>query len=102
MNADEPIELPEILHAEWGRDQVAQLFANLAAGADVEHVQLRTETSDAAVSLGEAEAAFRGGSAAAIQVRYRYDGQSWSDTILPGEPTTRIIRTRMDHLPGHP
>ena len=100
MMSDDSMELPEILQAEWGFDQVRQLFADLAEGETVEHVQLRTQTVDATVSLAEAEAAFSDGTAAAIQVRYRFDGTFWSDTLLPGEPTTKIIRTRLDHLPG--
>jgi hypothetical protein len=90
-------ELPELLEAEWARDQVLQLFVDLAAGAEVQHVQLRTRNEDRRVSLAEAELAFSNGTARAIQVRYCFEGEPWSDTILPGDPTTKIIRSR---LPG--
>ncbi|QDV83915.1 hypothetical protein [Stieleria sp.] len=90
--------LPEILQAEWARDQVMALFADLEAGSEVRHVQLRTASDDAAVTLADAEAAFAQGTARAIQVRYRFEGEWWSDTILPGDPTTKIIRSR---LPDH-
>lgn len=88
-------ELTELLEAEWARDQVLQLFVDLAAGAEVQHVQLRTPIGDRRATLAEAESAFKDCSAKAIQVRYRFEGDLWSDTILPGDPTTKIIRSRM-------
>lgn len=93
MNDDE--ELPEILQAEWARDQVLQLFADLSAGADVQHVQLKTSQSDASVSLETAQAAFASDQATAIQVRYRFENEMWCDTIMPGDPTTKILRSRL-------
>ena len=96
---DEP--LPEVLQAEWSSDQLMQLFADLSAGAEVQHVQLRTETIDATVPLSTARDAFADGSARAIQVRYRFEDEVWCDTIMPGDPTTKIIRTRLpDHSQG--
>ncbi|MCA9125765.1 MAG: hypothetical protein KDB22_01725 [Planctomycetales bacterium] len=89
------LPLPEILQAEWAKDQVLQLFADLAAGAQVQHVQLKSATTDAAVPLATAEAAFAAEEAHAIQVRYMFEGEMWCDTIMPGNPTTRIIRNRV-------
>jgi len=93
MFEDEP--LPEILEAEWAHDQVMALFADLAAGADVQHVQLRTPEGDGSASLADAEAAFATGRARAIQVRYVFESEKWCDTIMPGDPTTKIIRNRV-------
>ena len=93
MNEDEP--LPELLQAEWTRDQVMALFADLAAGAIVQQVQLRTSSSDQAVTLADAKASFVADQARAIQVRYLFEGELWSDTIIPGNPTTKIIRNRL-------
>ena len=93
MMTDPP--LPEILQAEWSSDQILALFLDLNAGAEIQHVQLRTETADATVSLADAEASFGCGEARAIQVRYRFEGELWSDTILRGDPTTKIIRSRL-------
>ncbi len=97
FNAETPIA--EILQAEWARDQVLQLFADLAAGADVQHVQLKTSKMDATVSLATAESAFANDQAHAIQVRYRFESEMWCDTIMPGDPTTKIIRNRVPSLP---
>lgn len=87
--------LPEILQAEWAKDQVMQLFADLSAGADVQHVQLKSSRTDATVSLAEAAQAFEVGEAQAIQVRYVFESEMWCDTIMPGDPTTKIIRNRL-------
>ena len=93
MNQGEP--LPELLQADWPKEQVMALFSDLAAGAIVQQVQLRTDSSDQGVTLAEAEAAFAADQARAIQVRYLFEGELWSDTILPGNPTTKIIRNRL-------
>ena len=93
MNENEP--LPTLLQADWSRDQVLALFADLAAGAIVQQVQLRTTSSDQPVTLADAEASFVADQAKAIQVRYRFEGELWSDTIIPGDPTTKIIRNRL-------
>jgi hypothetical protein len=85
------VPLPEILQAEWAKDQVA----DLAAGANVQHVQLKSATTDATVLLATAEAAFAADEAHAIQVRYVFEGEMWCDTIMPGNPTTKIIRNRV-------
>ncbi len=87
--------LPEILQAEWAKDQVLQLFADLSAGSDVQHVQMKSSTTDATVSLATAEAAFAADEAHAIQVRYLFEEEMWCDTIMPGNPTTKIIRNRL-------
>ena len=89
------LPLPEILQAEWAKDQVMQLFADLAAGAEIQHVQLKSSTSDATVSLATAEAAYAADQARVIQVRYFFEGELWCDTIMPGNPTTKIIRNRV-------
>lgn len=91
-------DIPELLQAEWGVDQVLQLFDDLRDGAQVEHVQLRTSKQDSTATLVEAQQAFAAGTAQAIQVRYRFEGELWCDTIMPNDPTTKIIRTRVPHF----
>jgi hypothetical protein len=94
-NLENNMPLPEILQAEWAKDQVLQLFADLAAGAEVQHVQLKSAMTDTNVPLATAEAAFAADEAHAIQVRYVFEGDTWCDTIMPGNPTTKIIRNRV-------
>lgn len=93
MNADEP--LPELLEDVWPLDRIVLLFEELEVGAEVEHVQLKRAGRDAGVSLAEAAAAFQAGEALAIQVRYRFAGDTWCDTILPEGLHARIVRNRL-------
>ncbi|KAA5539758.1 hypothetical protein FYK55_23460 [Roseiconus nitratireducens] len=94
-NLDLNKSLPEILQAEWSKDQVLQLFDDLRDGAIVEHVQLRSSNTDGAVKLAGAKRAFFAGEAHAIQIRYVFENETWCDTIMPGDPTTKIIRNRI-------
>ena len=86
--------LPEILQAEWSADQVMQLFDDLRDGSTVQHVQLKSTRTNATVTLAEARTSFAAKEAKAIQVRYLFENEMWCDTIMPGDPTTKIIRNR--------
>lgn len=90
---------PTLYEAVWDREQLRQLFADLNQAAEIQHVQVRTEVDgsrgDRTVTLGEAEALFEAGQAAAIQVRYCFDGEQWCDTVMIDANAARIIRTRI-------
>jgi hypothetical protein len=90
MNDDEPS--PQPLQVEWDRRRVMALFDDLAAGAEIQQVQLRTLSVNRSVSLPDAVVAFADGAALAIQIRYRYEGSLWCDSIFPGDPFTKIVR----------
>lgn len=89
---------PDVLEAIWDREQIEALFADLAAGATVTHVQVRTSAagppSDAAVSLDEAKQLFDERRALAIQIRYDFQRQQWCDTLMVLPVGVRIVRTR--------
>lgn len=90
--------MPEILEAEWDDGQMMALFDDLNRGAEVSHVQVRSSASvgprDKQVTLSEARDLFSNREATAIQIQYSFDGQAWCDTLMVGEHTTKIIRTR--------
>lgn len=90
--------LPEVLQAVWPRHQVLDFFADLRAGANVDHVQVRSRNADGIedrkTTLREAEALFTAGDAQAIQVKYRFDGEAWCDTVLPQADGAKVIRSR--------
>ena len=44
------------------------------------------------VSLGDAVAMLRAGRVRAVQARYQYRGQTWTDTLLRGPAGVRIVR----------
>lgn len=104
MNRSRPDEVqdetqPDLWQADWQPEQVLALFADLAMGADVQHVQIRCPgehgVDDRAATLGEAQAMFAEGQAQAIQIRYRFEGESWSDTIMPAPGHASVIRCRL-------
>lgn len=90
---------PEMLEAQWDRDQVNALFDDLSAGAQVEHVQVRSSArggpNDRAVTLEEARELFDSQDAKAIQIRYRFEEDTWCDTLMVQSDTVKIIRTRL-------
>lgn len=90
--------VPEVLQAEWPRHQILTYFADLRAGADVDHVQVRSRgpqgIEDRKTTLQQADALFAAGDAQAIQIKYRFDGEAWCDTLLPQADGTKVIRIR--------
>ena len=90
---------PKMYEASWQKQQIEQLFEDLQAGAEIQHVQVRTSDggpqSDRAVSIQEAELLFRQGEAKAIQIRYRFENQNWCDTLMVHSDSVRIVRTEM-------
>ncbi|MGI9473665.1 MAG: hypothetical protein ACR2NZ_19135 [Rubripirellula sp.] len=107
MNEQDPGEPPqEVYHDDWSLEQVGQLFLDLAAGAEVEHVQIRLSadrpSADQRVTLQDASDAFHRGEATAIQIRYRFEGQVWCDTLMVRPTEVRIVRTPMPAWLGNP
>jgi hypothetical protein len=77
-----------------------QLFADLAASATIlgvrEKNDARAYTTAPALTADEARDRLLGGTARAVQVRYRYDGFEWTDTILAASSGFRVVRCRHD------
>ncbi len=96
MNGPET-DTPDVLQAEWDLEQIDALFSDLKAGAEVQHVQVRTATpqqaSDHATTLDDAHTLLKAGQAKAIQIRYVFEGGTWCDTLMVEENLVRIIRT---------
>lgn len=75
-----------------------QLFADLAAAATVLTVR---EKGDPRGYAGEAELSplaaldrLLSGTTRAVQLRYRFDGHEWTDTVLATSPGYRVLRCR--------
>jgi hypothetical protein len=96
--AADPLDLPELRQGELDATQLDTLFADLRQGAEVDHVQVRggpgSPRGDRVVSLDEARQLLRQERTPAVQIRYRYDGQSWCDTLLAHPGGVRLIRTK--------
>lgn len=81
-----------------------QLFADLASSATV--VGVREKRSPSAYANADestpdtAFARLLSGVARATQVRYRFDGHEWTDTILSVPGGFRVVRCRHEQLLG--
>ena len=81
---------------------LARLFADLASAATVLGVRDKggpgQYAAEGELSPTVALERLTAGTARAIQVRYRYDGHEWTDTVLATAAGYRIVRCR--HDPG--
>jgi len=90
-----------LLHATLGPQDRAELLRDLSAVAEVFAVQLEDEQGTRACRLDEAFAALEQGSARRALVRYRFEGRTWLDTLLPdggGGDLVRLVRVAEDDL----
>lgn len=109
MSASQPqdaeaLVLPELTHGLLDAGLLKQLFADLASCAQVLEVTAkagtRRMTTAAAgggrLSLDEALALLANRSVRGVQVRYRYDGAEWCDTLLCADGGGwRVVRMRV-------
>lgn len=99
---DEP--LPQVQDAILDAETLEQLASDLQSFATVDEVLLKggamAMTSGQSVSLAEAMDALKQGQVVGIQIRYRYGGSSWWDTLLRTPHGIRIVRIeqRLDAL----
>lgn len=97
MNSAPTLALPALQQAELDDATVAQLFSDVAqfAGilAVIPRAATRTLAPPPAMGLDEARAALLAGTIRGVQLRYRYDGREWTDTLLSAGPgRTRLVR----------
>ena len=119
MTADTPAnhDLPPVYRGELTSVDVETLFADLAACAEVQHVQVRLNRDPSrdpqgaddgvqrlpgktassqprlGLALAEAKQLLANGCAHMIQIRYQHECKSWCDTLL-AQPSgvVRLIR----------
>ena len=95
---DESAPLPELHQGELDAATVRQLFADLAAHAEMMEIipkygRGHVEECPPVLSLEEAAAMLEGGGLRGLQLRYRYRDQIWWDTLMPlADGRSRLIR----------
>ena len=91
--------LPELHSSDLDAATLAALFDDLEAHAAVLDVLVkggaRQEASPVPVALREAQAMLASGRVRGVQVRYRWDGGEWRDTLLRTPTGTRVVCMRM-------
>jgi len=100
---DSPLKLPPLQQTILDAATVEALFTDLASGTRVLAVvprrAARTMAADAPIDLAAAHVGLRDGSLCGVQIRYRYEGREWCDTLmpLPGD-TARLVRICTDEI----
>ena len=97
MNDD--VELAEIYDQEIDEQRLAQILFDIDAAAELLDVNIkagsRTHASVGKPDLSAAKAALDAG-ALGIQLRYRFEGKEWWDTIMrSASGRLRIVRTEV-------
>lgn len=103
MTSESPLKLPALQQAALDPTTLDQLFADLTACTQVLAVvprhAARTMIVERSISLADAHAAFRAGTLRGVQIRYRYDGREWNDTLLPTpDGGARLVRICTDDV----
>lgn len=90
------IELPELTEAELDEAGLRALFRDLSAATTIEEIRCKQapdRRADAAgTSADEALDGLLAGNVRGVQIRYRYDGQTWCDTVLATPRGHRVVR----------
>ena len=84
-------ELPPMREAVLGRDQVHELFADVEAHA-TEVLLMQRRGAPTSQSLSVARSALLGGDLPRIQIRYRWQGSLWIDTLESRPDGYRLVR----------
>lgn len=102
MSAASPsaLDVPSLNEGLLDPETVARLFADVG-----EHTQLLDvitkgapghRASSTPLSLAEAEAALASGQVRGVQLRYRWEGAEWWDTLLRLPEGFKLVRIRHD------
>lgn len=98
-------ELPMVEEGLLDAEGVEALLADIQACTTLLEVQVKGGPTAMAgtADLEQARQALRGGQVRGVQLRYRYEGAAWCDTLLappgPGAGGWRVVRMRADE-PG--
>lgn len=91
--------LPDLHTSDLDAATFAALFDDLERHAEVLDVLVkgdaRANASDVPVPLREAQAMLAAGVVRGVQIRYRWEGAEWRDTLLRLPTNIRIVRMRM-------
>jgi len=90
-------DLPELLEGDMNSADLASLQRDLSQFTQIESVvpRIRGGLPGQPPPTIALDAAFDGlldGSLAGVQIRYRYDGQNFCDTLMPTPTGARLVR----------
>jgi ferredoxin-type protein NapG len=95
-----PRPFPHMNQAELSNDEVGQLLNDIDQYAELLLVNLKSNTRsftpEQRLGLEDARAAIESRSARGVQLRYRYEGDEWWDTLMLQPDGARLVRVRHD------
>ncbi len=90
------IALPELYQGNLSTEQVEQLFSDLREFATIDGISLKGDpaamTAGEHTSLAAAQALIRTQQVFGVQIRYRYQGRAWFDTLILRDGDVRVVR----------
>ncbi len=97
-----PAPLPDLHQSDLDEPTLRQLFRDVADHTEIlevipKHAATGYVPEIAAITLAEGLSLLLEGGVRALQLRYRHDGATWWDTLMPTpDGTFRIVRIRHD------
>jgi rhamnogalacturonyl hydrolase YesR len=100
-NPATPRALPELHGATLRMDQVHDLLDDIAACTELLKILPKYAVTErvpdrAALTLDQAAELLRSRAVRGLQLRYRYEGAVWCDTLMQANEGYRIVRIRHD------
>jgi hypothetical protein len=102
MMNESRVDLPDLFRAELDAPARSRLFDELGAHAEVIEVRVkyaRGVMGAPLTTLAQARALLDEGTALGVLIRYRYEGELWTDTLMAGGAVTRLVRMRVPLAP---
>lgn len=100
MNQGEDQTLPPMSEIVLDDEQLAALFDDLQRLVRIDRIVIKTGRGRADAAgpqcLDEAHAMLAQRTVRGVQIRYRYDGAAWCDTLMPVAQGIRLVRIRHD------
>ncbi len=95
------IPLASLTTADLNSEVLSALFRDLATLVEIDVVLIKGDaTAYAGVTgLAEAQRALAAG-ARGIQIRYRWAGKGWLDTLISGPSGIRLVRSSVSSTPS--
>ncbi|MCL4196461.1 MAG: hypothetical protein KJZ69_03120 [Phycisphaerales bacterium] len=101
MNQSDDQPLPPMSEALLDDEQLAALFDDLRRLVRIDGIVIkagrgRADDTARPQRLEEAHAMLAQRMVRGVQIRYRYDGAAWCDTLMPVAQGIRLVRIRHD------
>jgi len=97
--------LPDVHNVVLDTATLAELFGDLEACADIQEIRLKsaaTARADAGTitELYELLPLIEKRAVRGVQIRYRFEGKDWLDTLLVGANAIELVRIEVPQPPG--